>query len=155
MRRSWSASVLCGRPEPGLQVWECSTDNCWKQQHTTDTMCPTCAASIWPSSFPQACNATPLKLLKLFNRITYSSAGDGCTLEGMLQTLFTSQSTTATICRVKTEGAKIGLLIADDREKWKTNTSTPHFARILYPSANEHRPWGCCTFSGSVLLFQW
>ena len=38
MRRSWCASILYGRPEPGLQVWECSTNHCWKQQHTIDTL---------------------------------------------------------------------------------------------------------------------
>ena len=42
-RCSHSASVLCGCPQPGLWVWECSTDHCWKQRHT-DTLCPTCAA---------------------------------------------------------------------------------------------------------------
>ena len=25
-------------------LWECSPDHCWKQRHTTDTLCPTCAA---------------------------------------------------------------------------------------------------------------
>ena len=43
MRRYWRASVLRGRPEHGLRVWECSTDYCWKQRHTIDTLCPTCA----------------------------------------------------------------------------------------------------------------
>ena len=43
MCRSWCAYVLRGRPEPGLQVWECCTDHCWKQRHT-NTLCPTCAA---------------------------------------------------------------------------------------------------------------
>ena len=28
MQRSGSASALCGHPEPGLQVWECSTNHC-------------------------------------------------------------------------------------------------------------------------------
>ena len=49
MRRSWHASVLCDCPEPGLRVWKCSTDYCWKKKHTTDTLCPTCAA-IHPAS---------------------------------------------------------------------------------------------------------
>ena len=40
MRRSWRASVLSGRPEPGIQVWECSTGNCWKQRNTTDALSP-------------------------------------------------------------------------------------------------------------------
>ena len=44
MRRSWRASVLRGRPEPGLRVRECSSDHCWKQRHTTDTLCQTCAS---------------------------------------------------------------------------------------------------------------
>ena len=38
-----SVSVLCGHPNPGL--WECSIDQCcWMQWHTTNTLCPTCAA---------------------------------------------------------------------------------------------------------------
>ena len=32
MRWSWHESVLCGHPGPGLWVWECFTDHCWKQQ---------------------------------------------------------------------------------------------------------------------------
>ena len=44
MRPPWRMTVLHDRPEPGLRVWECSTDHCWKQQHTADTLCPTCAA---------------------------------------------------------------------------------------------------------------
>ena len=44
VRRSWRASVLRDHSEQGLRVWECSTDHCWKQRHTTDTLCPTCAA---------------------------------------------------------------------------------------------------------------
>ena len=39
MRRSWRASVLRGRPEPDLWLWECSINNCWKQRHTTDALC--------------------------------------------------------------------------------------------------------------------
>ena len=63
MRRSWHASVLRDRPEPGLWVWECSTDHCWKQRHTTDTLCPTCTAiRRCLSSFLQAYNGTPFKL---------------------------------------------------------------------------------------------
>ena len=42
--QSWYASVLCGRPEPGLRVWECSTDHYWKQWQTTNTLWPTSAA---------------------------------------------------------------------------------------------------------------
>ena len=36
--------LMCSRPEPGLRVWECSTDHYLKLQHTTNTLCPTCAA---------------------------------------------------------------------------------------------------------------
>ena len=36
--------VLRGRPEPGLQVWECYMGHCWKKRYTTDTLCPICAA---------------------------------------------------------------------------------------------------------------
>ena len=42
MHQSWCVSVLRGRPESGLRIWECSTDYCWKQRHTTDTFCPKC-----------------------------------------------------------------------------------------------------------------
>ena len=42
--RVWCASVLRSRSEPGLWVWECSTDHCWKQRDTTDTLCPAWAA---------------------------------------------------------------------------------------------------------------
>ena len=76
--------------------------------------------SICRFRFPQAYSATPFKWLKLFNRSTYSSAGPGCTLEWMLQTLFTSQSSTVTACRVKIEGAKTDFLIANDHDKWIT-----------------------------------
>ena len=67
MRGSWHASALRCRPEPGLLVWECSTDHCWKQRHTTDTLCPTCAAirryvhpashkpTLWPLSNGWSC----------------------------------------------------------------------------------------------------
>ena len=96
-------------------------------------------------------NAIPFKWLKLFIRSTYSSAGYGCTLEWMLQTLFTSQSTIVTACRVKTEGAKRGLLSAMWSSMTVTNKSLqPLSMEILYPGANEHSPWGCCIFSDSV-----
>ena len=35
--------LLRGRPEHNLRMSECSTDHCWKQWHTTDTLCPTYA----------------------------------------------------------------------------------------------------------------
>ena len=46
MRQSRRVSVFDGRPEPNLWVWECSTDHCSKQRHTTDTTC----AAIRPAS---------------------------------------------------------------------------------------------------------
>ena len=58
MSWSWCASVLYGRPEPSLRMWECSTGHYWKQQHTTDTLCPTCGAICWyvhPSSAGLQC----------------------------------------------------------------------------------------------------
>ena len=111
--------------------------------------------SICPSSFLQAYNATPFKWLKLVNRTMYSSEVHGCTLEWMKQTLFTSRSTTVTACRVKTEGAKTGLLSADDCDKLITNTTTPQHAHII--------PWCQRTqslrvlhfFSSSVALICW
>ena len=57
MRQSWCASLLCGRPEPGLWVWECSTDHCWKQRHTIDTLCPTCS-EICQYVHPASCRPT-------------------------------------------------------------------------------------------------
>ena len=107
-------------------------------------------SSICPSSFPHAYNAIPLKWLNLFNRSTYSSMGHGCTLEWLLQTLFTSRSTTVTICRVKTEGAKTDLLSAIWSQMTVTNESLtlqPVSMHLLHPGANEHSPWGCCIFS--------
>ena len=70
MCRSWHASVLCSHPEPDLWVWECSTDHCLKQWHTTDTLCPTCAAihQYVHSAFHRP---TQFKKLKLFNSSTY------------------------------------------------------------------------------------
>ena len=53
MCQPWHASVLRGRAEPGLRVWECTTDYCWNQRRTKDSLCTTCAA-VCPSSFPQA-----------------------------------------------------------------------------------------------------
>ena len=159
MRRSWRTSVLRGRLKPGLQLWECSTDHCWKKRHTTDTLYRytdnVCSnPSICTSNFPQAYSATPFKWLKLFSWSTpmYSSAGHGCTLEWMLQTLFTSYSTRVTVSRVKNEGAKTGLieshLIADNRDKWIT--LQPLSMHILYPDVNEPSLWGCYIFFGSV-----
>ena len=96
-------------------------------------------SSICPSSFQQAYYATPFKWLKVLNRSTYSPKGYGCTLEWMLQTPFTSQSTTVT-----------GLLSAISSPMTVTNESLtlqPLSIHILYPGANEHSPWGCCIFS--------
>ena len=75
-------------------------------QYIVPNMCSN--LSICPSSFPWAYNATLFKWLKLFSRSMYSSERHGCTLELMFQTLFTSESTTVTACRVKTESAKTG-----------------------------------------------
>ena len=47
MRRSWHSSVQRSHSEPGLWMWECSTGHCWKQWHTTNTLCPKCQAISW------------------------------------------------------------------------------------------------------------
>ena len=47
MCQLWCVPVLCGRQKPGLWVWECSIDHCWKQRHTTDTLYLICAAILW------------------------------------------------------------------------------------------------------------
>ena len=71
MHPSWHASVLRGCPELGIQLWECSSDHCWKQRHTIDTLCPTWAAIrryAHPTSHRPMYNMIPFKWLKLFNR---------------------------------------------------------------------------------------
>ena len=77
MRRSWRASVLHGRPEPGLRVRECYTDQCWKQQDTTDAWLSNMWSdtSVCQSSFPQAYNAILYKWLNFFSSSTHSSTG--------------------------------------------------------------------------------
>ena len=118
-------------------------------QYIVPNMCSN--LSICPSSFPQAYYTTLFKWLKLF-KSTYSLEWYGCTLEWMLQTLFTSQSTTVTAYRVKTEGAKTGFLSVTWSLMNMTNVSLTLQSlnmHILYPGANERSPWG---FSGSV---QW
>ena len=57
-------------------------------QYIVPNMCSN--PSICPSSFPKAYGWTLFKWLILFSRSTYSSTGHHCTLERMLQTLFTS-----------------------------------------------------------------
>ena len=105
MRRSWRASVLRGRPEPGLRVWECYTDHCSKQLNTADTLCPTCAAI----QLPAALQCDPVQMAEVVQQEHLFDSGHGYTLEWMFQALFTYQSTTVTACRVKTEGAWTGL----------------------------------------------
>ena len=131
MRPSRRESVLCGYAESGKWVWECSTDNCWKQRYTTDTLCPKCA-TIRRYTHPASRrhNSTPFKWLKLFNRNAYSSAGHGCTIEWMLQTLFISQSTTVRPVESK-QRPPVRHLIADDRDKWITNTYNPQYAHTI------------------------
>ena len=124
-----NASVVRGRPESSLLVWKYSTNHCWKHWHTNDTLCATCAAVrryIHPASLRPT-----VRPLKLFYRSTYSSSGHGCTLEWMLQSLFTSESTTFTLCRVKTEGAKTGLLSAI----WSPMTVTNESLTLCNPPA--------------------
>ena len=119
-RCSHNASILtcvCTMrpPESGLRVWEC--------RHTTDILYPHLQQSaICPSSFPQVYNVTPFEWLKFLISSTNASAGLGCTLEWMLRTLFTSQSTTVTACRVKTEGTKTGSwALSNCRWPWQMN----------------------------------
>ena len=156
MCQSWCASVLHDRRESGLWCvrmfhrWLLKAATC--HRYIVPIMCSN--PSTCSSSFPHAYNATSFKWLKLFNRSMYSLAGHSCTLEWMLQTLFTSQSTTVTACRIKIEGAKTGLLNAI----WLPMTVTIESLilqllrmHILYPGNNEHSHWGCCIiFPSSV-----
>ena len=63
MRRSWRTSVLGVSPEPGLRVWVCSTDHCWKHRYTTDILYPICAA-IRIYVYP-ACTGLQCELVKM------------------------------------------------------------------------------------------
>ena len=156
MRRSWRASVPRGRPEPGLRVWECSTDSCWKQRHITDTLYPICGA-IRQYVHPVYRRPTMRPCSNGWSSSTgVRTRGPGmvCTLERMLQTLFTSQTTKVTASRGKTECAKTGLL----NTIWSMTMTNellilqPISVHILYPSAKEHSPWDCCIFYGSVVF---
>ena len=145
MCRSWRASVLLGRPERGLRVWECSTYHYWKQRHTTDILCPTYAAIrryVHPQCDPPSNGWSCLTVVRTRRR--------GMFLEWMLQTLFAPQSTTVTACRVKTQVAKTGLLSAILLHMTVTNESLtllPLSMHIIYPGASEHSPWGFWFFS--------
>ena len=131
LRRYYAAvqNLVCGCGNVSQITSERSdTPPIYCAQHVQQT-------SICPSSFPQAYSATSFKWLKLFNSSTYSSIGHGCTLEWMLQTLFTSQNTTVTAFRVKTVARKDRPherhLIADDHDKWITNTAVTQYAYII------------------------
>ena len=67
--RSWHASVPCSRPEPDLRVWECSTDLCRKQRHTTIHCAQHVQQSVDTSiQLPEAYNATLFKWTNCDNR---------------------------------------------------------------------------------------
>ena len=152
--RSWHASVSCAHPEPGLRVWEYSTDHCWKQRHTTNTLCPTCAAirqyvhpaSRRPTMQPCSNGWNCSKRVCTRQRgmvVPYSECCKHCS----------PLSSTVPACRVTTEGDKTGLLSAIWSPMTVTNEQLalqPLSMHILFPSANEHSPWGCCIFSGSI-----
>ena len=97
--RSWCASVLHGHSELGLQVWECSTDHCWKQWHTTHTLCLTFAKIfLCISSFPHAYNAPLFKWLNCNNRCKML----GKSIAGWLSAplwLFASENTCLHCCQ--------------------------------------------------------
>ena len=121
-------------------------------QYIVPNMCSN--PSICPSSLPLAYNATLFKWLKMFNRSMYSLAGHGCTLEWMLQTLFTSQSTTVTACRVKTEDAKTSLLITIWLPwLWQMNHYNPSVCTYYTLVPMNTVLEGVAFFSGSVSVF--
>ena len=128
MRRHWLASVLSDCSESGLRVWECFTDHCWKQRHTTDTLCPTC-------SNPSMC---------MFIRLPAGLQCNSSKLEhvGLLvggQTLFTSQKQKSYCLQKKNSGRKdrphVRHLITDDRDVW---TLQPLSMHIFYSGVNKH-----------------
>ena len=74
----------------------------------------------------------------------------------MLQMLFTSKNTTVTACRVKTEGAKTGLLFLICSSMTMINESLtlqPLSMHRLYPGSMNTVLEGVAFFSDSVL--QW
>ena len=126
--RSWRASVLRGRPEPGLRSWECSTDNFWKQQHTN---MPNMRSnpSICPFSFPQAYKrpclngwscSTGVRTRRRYLVVPYCRVN-------VANTVHLSKHVTA--CRVTTVDAKTGLLSA----LWSPMTVTNESLTLLPP----------------------
>ena len=156
MRCSSRAFVLRGRPEPGLRMWECSTETA----ESSDTPPIHCVQHVQQSvdmsiQLPACLQCDPVQMAEVVQQeyIGYSSAGHVCTtwcsLGWMMLTLFTSQSTTVTACRVKTEGAKTGLLSVIWSPMTVIHESLalqPFSMHMLYPGDNEHSPWGCCIF---------
>ena len=99
----------------------------------------------------------PVQMAEVFQEEYVLFGGAVCTLEWMFQTLFTFQSTTLTACRVKTGGAKTGLLSAIWSPISVTNESLtlqPDILHVLHPGSNGHSTLGCCIFSGSVQRLQ-
>ena len=95
---------------------------------------------------PAGLQCDPIQMAQIVQQYcsTYSSAGHGCTLECMMPTLFTSQSTTVTAYSLKTESAKTGLLSAI----WSPMALRTELLALhtLYPGANEQSSWRCCNF---------
>ena len=94
---------------------------------------------------------TPFKLWKLYNRSTYSLTGHRFTLRWIIQTLFSSKSSTVTACRVKTEGEQTSLLNSNWSPmswKWNTNTLIPMYALII-PWCQWKQPLRALIYIGS------
>ena len=96
-------------------VWDVPQTNA----ENSDTKTIYCAQHMHQSidksiQLPAGPQCDPIQMAQIVQQYcsTYSSAGHGCTLEWMLPTLFTSQSTTVTAYSLKTKSAKTGLLSA-------------------------------------------
>ena len=126
MCSSWRSSVPRGRPEPGLRLWECSTDHCWKQRHTTtNTLCPKYSTiRRCLSNFPYAYNATPSN--------GWSCSRGVCTRRRTMLVAYPRVNVKITIHLWNHKDRPLErYLIADDRDKWITNTTTSQYAHII------------------------
>ena len=157
MRRSRSAFVLSGRPEPDLRAWECSRDHSWKERHTTYTLYPTCAAI---SRYVHPAPRRPT--MRARSNVRIATTGTSCLGQSIadVRHLYYRLHTRIHVC-VATRGCTCVLMwLFGHPLLWHVCFIWSEFV-IIY-SYNDKLPvtsifykctcpWGCCTFPGSVL----
>ena len=146
MRRSWCASVLNGHPEPGLQVWECSQTTA----ESSDTLPIHCAQHVQQSvdmsiHLPAGLQCDSIQMAEVVQLIYLLICRAWLYPRVNVANTLTSQSTTVSACRVKTDGAKTGLLSAIWSPIIIINESLM-LNPLSVPWFHEHGPWGCCIF---------